>query len=215
MDDLKPFRPSGHHFNVKTTNTPSASRSAAPAGRGLLLGVAMILGVASCRPATSQARPPDAGKADRPEGKATKMTTVLSKSGYDVTPLPKEEVARLAAKLDPEAYRITQKAGTEPAFCGNLLDNKKEGVYTCVVCGLPLFSSENKFHSGTGWPSFYREVDPAHVTRKTDVSYGMARVEINCARCGAHLGHLFPDGPEPTGLRYCINSVCLKLEEGK
>lgn len=136
-----------------------------------------------------------------------------SKSGYDITPLSKARVEELAKKLDPEAYKITQKAGTEAAFCGTLLDNKKEGFYACVVCGLPLFSSDHKFNSGTGWPSFYREFDPEHVARKRDSSYGMDRVEINCARCGAHLGHVFPDGPKPTGERHCLNSASLKFHE--
>ena len=136
-----------------------------------------------------------------------------SKSGYDVTPLSREKVKELAAKLDPEAYKITQSAETERAFCGNLLDNKKDGMYVCVVCGLPLFSSEAKFHSGTGWPSFYKEFDPDHVARHEDNSYGMKRVEINCARCGAHLGHVFDDGPKPTGERHCLNSASLKFVE--
>ena len=142
------------------------------------------------------------------------MTPKYSKSGYDITPLPAAEVASLAAKLSPEAYKVTQNAGTEPAFCGNLLDNHKDGVYVCVVCGLPVFSSEHKFNSGTGWPSFYRPVDPEHIVRKVDTSYGMVRAEILCARCGAHLGHVFDDGPaEKGGKRYCINSVCLELEK--
>ena len=142
---------------------------------------------------------------------AGSMTPKYSKSQYDITPLSRQEVAALAAKLDPEAFRITQKSGTEPAFCGNLLDNKKEGVYCCVVCGLPLFSSEHKFNSGTGWPSFWREFDPQHVARKTDRSLGMVRTEINCARCGAHLGHVFDDGPRPTGERHCLNGAALKF----
>lgn len=141
------------------------------------------------------------------------MGTRISKSGYDVTPLPRDRVAELAKKLNEEAYRITQKAGTEPAFCGNLLDNKKDGVYACVVCGLPLFSSTHKFNSGTGWPSFYQEFDPEHVTRKQDRSHGMVRTEINCARCDAHLGHVFDDGPRPTGERHCLNSASLKFYE--
>jgi peptide methionine sulfoxide reductase msrA/msrB len=136
-----------------------------------------------------------------------------SKSGYDITPLPRERVVELARKLDPEAFRVTQSAGTERAFCGTLLDNKKEGVYACVVCGLPLFSSEHKFDSGTGWPSFWREFDPAHVARKQDVGQGMVRTEIDCARCGAHLGHVFEDGPKPTGERHCLNSASLVFHE--
>lgn len=147
--------------------------------------------------------------------KDTPVTRKHSKSGYDVTPLPRDEVERLASKLDPEAYRITQKAGTEPAFCGTLLDNKKEGVYCCVVCGLPLFTSEHKFNSSTGWPSFYTTFDREHVTGKEDRSHGMVRTEINCARCDAHLGHVFDDGPPPTGLRFCLNSASLTFyEEG-
>ncbi|MCL4222559.1 MAG: bifunctional methionine sulfoxide reductase B/A protein [Phycisphaerales bacterium] len=141
---------------------------------------------------------------------------VISRSAYDITPLSKERVAELASKLDEETYRITQRAGTEPPFCGMLLDNKKEGVYCCVVCGLPLFSSEHKFTSGTGWPSFYREFDRQHVSRKADRSHGMVRTEINCARCGAHLGHVFDDGPKPTGERHCLNSASLVFyEKGK
>jgi peptide methionine sulfoxide reductase msrA/msrB len=147
------------------------------------------------------------------EGKS--LMPKYSKSGYDVTPLASEQVALLAAKLDPETYRITQKAGTEAAFCGTLRDNKKEGTYLCVVCGLPLFSSQHKFDSGTGWPSFWREFDPAHVTRRQDQSHGMARTEINCARCGSHLGHVFEDGPKPTGERHCLNSASLRfLDKG-
>lgn len=133
----------------------------------------------------------------------------VSQSGYDITPLPAERVATLAARLDPEAYRVTQKAGTEPPFCGTLVDNKQEGIYACVVCGLPLFSSQHKFDSGTGWPSFFREFDPAHVTRHRDTSHGMTRTEIRCVRCGAHLGHVFADGPRPTGERHCLNSAAL------
>ncbi|MSR18573.1 MAG: bifunctional methionine sulfoxide reductase B/A protein [Phycisphaerales bacterium] len=132
-----------------------------------------------------------------------------SASGFDVTPLGKERVEELAAKLTPEAFRVTQTAGTEAAFCGNLVDNKTDGTYCCVVCGLPLFASNAKFHSGTGWPSFFKPFDDAHLRAKVDSTHGMVRDEINCARCNAHLGHVFDDGPKPTGLRFCLNSAAL------
>jgi len=140
----------------------------------------------------------------------------ISSAGFDVTPLPRAEVETLAKKLTPEQYRITQNAGTERAFCGTLLDNKKDGMYVCVVCGLPLFKSEHKFISGTGWPSFFNPFDTAHVAEESDDTLGMSRVEINCARCNGHLGHVFPDGPPPSGRRFCLNSESLEFfEEGQ
>ena len=149
----------------------------------------------------------------QPETRQEQAVERKSKAGYDITPLSKSQVAELASTLDEETYRITQKAGTEQAFCGTLLDNKKEGVYSCVVCGLPLFSSDHKFDSGSGWPSFYREFDPEHVVRHADNSFGMVRTEIECARCGSHLGHVFDDGPKPTGERHCLNSASLIFTE--
>ncbi|MEO0482461.1 MAG: peptide-methionine (R)-S-oxide reductase MsrB [Planctomycetota bacterium] len=141
---------------------------------------------------------------------------IYSDAGYNITPLPREQVALLASTLDEEIYRITQKAGTEPAFCGTLLDNKKDGFYACVVCGLPLFSSEHKFDSGTGWPSFFQPVDAAHVGERADLSYGMVRTEITCVRCDSHLGHVFDDGPKPSGDRHCVNSASLVfIEKGE
>ena len=135
--------------------------------------------------------------------------TMYSRAGYDVTPITEEVKKPLLEVLDEETLRVTQNAGTERPFCGTLLDNKKNGFYACVVCGLPLFSSEHKFTSGTGWPSFFSPFADGHVARKVDNSHGMDRVEILCARCESHLGHEFPDGPKPTGKRFCLNSVSL------
>jgi len=143
----------------------------------------------------------------------TDMKTKYSDSGHNLTPPTGEEKAALVAKLTPEQKRITQAAGTEPAFCGTLLDNKKNGMYACVVCGLPLFKSTDKFTSGTGWPSFTLPYDREHVVGKVDRSLGMERTEILCGRCEAHLGHVFEDGPKPSGLRFCLNSESLTFHE--
>ena len=136
-----------------------------------------------------------------------------SASGFDLTPLSDEEIAKRAEELSPEERRVILNQGTERPFCGGLLANKKPGVYACRLCELPLFRSSAKFESGTGWPSFYEPFDPEHVANIRDASHGMVRVEIRCARCGGHLGHVFEDGPEPTGLRYCLNSASLAFVE--
>jgi peptide-methionine (R)-S-oxide reductase len=130
-------------------------------------------------------------------------------SHFDLSPPTDAQRRELGAGLSPDERRVLLEHGTEAAFCGVFLDNKMDGVYTCRLCGLPLFRSSTKFDSGTGWPSFFAPFDPAHVRTVRDTGYGMVRDEIVCARCGSHLGHVFPDGPPPTGERHCLNSVSL------
>jgi peptide-methionine (R)-S-oxide reductase len=134
---------------------------------------------------------------------------------HDLTPLGAAEIAALAAGLSEEERRVILHQGTEPPFCGGLLNNKEAGVYHCRLCDLPLFRSHAKFESGSGWPSFTQPYDPAHIREIRDSSHGMIRTEIRCARCDGHLGHVFDDGPLPTRQRYCLNSLSLRFKAGE
>ena len=135
----------------------------------------------------------------------------LSKSGYTLGALNDTERDRLAKRLSPEERRVMLDDGTEPPFCGGLLDNKQDGVYACRLCGLPLFRSTAKFESGTGWPSFFEPFDPDHIRSIRDINHGMVRTEIRCRRCDGHLGDVCPDGPPPTRQRYCLNSASMEF----
>ena len=138
-------------------------------------------------------------------------TPAVSPSGFSLSPPDPEERKRLEAGLTREEAEVLLHHGTEAPFCGGLLDQKDDGVYGCRLCGLPLFLHRTKFESGTGWPSFWAPFDETHVRAVKDSSYGMVRIETRCARCDSHQGHVFPDGPPPTRLRYCINSVSLEF----
>jgi methionine-R-sulfoxide reductase len=144
---------------------------------------------------------------------------VYNRQGQLVGPVEVPAVTKTDAQwreqLTPTQFTIARGKGTERAFCGTLLDNKRQGVYTCICCGLPLFTSTSKFNSGTGWPSFFQPVAQENVITHEDRAYGMVRTEILCARCDCHLGHVFEDGPKPTGLRYCVNSESLTFTDEK
>jgi len=146
-----------------------------------------------------------------PSGTAPTEETTMSR--FDLSPPPPAQHDALVTGLSADERRVLLQHGTEAPFCGVFLDNKREGVYCCRLCGLPLFRSSAKFDSGTGWPSFFAPYDEAHIGRIRDSSHGMVRTEIVCARCGSHLGHVFPDGPPPTHERHCLNSVSLSFVE--
>jgi peptide-methionine (R)-S-oxide reductase len=165
--------------------------------------------------AKSDAESDDAQPTPTPDAPETKEKPVDT----DSADMPADEVPSkddLRSRLTPEQFAITQQCGTEPPGTGKWLYNKKEGTYTCIVCDAPLFSSDAKYDSGSGWPSFWQVLESGNIEEVEDRTLGMVRTEVRCKKCGAHLGHVFPDGPrEKTGMRYCINSVSLDFEEEK
>ena len=178
----------------------------------MLVGAVVYVAAGDSTSAPATTQPSDGNS----EGKTVKVK-VYNNKGELVGPVESARVVKSdeewKARLTPDQYQIARAKGTERPFCGNLLDNKKHGVYSCVCCGLPLFTSDSKFNSGTGWPSFFSPIAKENVVNHVDESHGMKRTEILCARCDCHLGHVFDDGPKPTGLRFCVNSESLIFTE--
>jgi peptide-methionine (R)-S-oxide reductase len=201
--------PIGGPGNDEEDDVNGRNRGVGTSVWGLILGVAVL------------AAPHDAPAAATPQGKAAKKPATAPAAARP--PRPQEESLEKVTKPDtewqriltPEQFRVLRQDGTEMAFTGKYWNNHKAGTYRCAGCGLTLFDSATKFDSGTGWPSFWQPVDPSHVEIVTDTSHGMLREEVQCARCGGHLGHRFDDGPRPTGQRYCMNSVSLDFTAAK
>lgn len=169
----------------------------------------MFISLSAC---SQQERPADGATATALAGDEPLPTTIVKDLNSNTL---QDTVVRTEAEwreiLSPEAYQVLREEGTEPPFRNKYNNNKKKGIYACAACGNPMFSSETKFDSGTGWPSFYAPISEKRVKEVQDLALGMVRTEVECARCGSHIGHVFPDGPKPTGLRYCLNSVALNF----
>lgn len=179
---------------------------------GTIIAFILIAGLEVAQNRFSIGRP---NPSTQPSESSMVTVRLLTPEGTLSGPVEVSKIVKADAEwkklLTPEQFRIVRSAGTERPFCGGFLNNKEPGMYLCVACNLPLFDSDAKFESGTGWPSFFRPAVAENVATKSDTSHGMVRNEINCARCDGHLGHVFDDGPRPTGLRYCLNSESLKF----
>lgn len=176
------------------------------------LSAALLLSLSACQPASETS----SGRAASNVGTAAASVVSLASAQKGTKPVIEKIVKseeEWKKELTPEQFQVMRKHGTERAFTGEYATNHDKGVYVCAACGLTLFDSATKFDSGTGWPSFWQPIDPAHVGTTKDKSLFMTRTEVHCARCGGHLGHVFDDGPKPTGLRYCMNSASLKLQK--
>lgn len=174
---------------------------------------ALLLAAMGCTMESPLPTPQPASAAEAQKAPAMVRVRVFNKEGQLTGPVDSPKVIlsqeEWKKRLKPEQFEVLRSSGTERPFCGHLLDNKLKGIYSCAGCGLPLFSSDAKFQSGTGWPSFFQPVAEENVAQRADHSHGVTRKEINCARCDGHLGHVFDDGPKPTGLRFCLNSASL------
>lgn len=176
--------------------------------------ILLAIGIISCKSNSQQIETKDSKKEveSSSEKSEANETFFVNSKGEKIDKIVKTET-EWKSELTEKEYYVLREKGTERSHTGDLLKNKKTGVYTCSACGLDLFSSETKYKSGTGWPSFYQAIDKEHILEATDYDLGYARTELMCKRCEGHLGHVFPDGPKPTGLRYCINSVSLDFVE--